>query len=75
MSENIRAPRLTKNRIDDLDAVVEVAMDNIRYLNSAIESSLNNAQLAHKFAQKRDRLQRGHDYLVGMLAAERSRRD
>lgn len=74
LGHGLRSPPLTANRIEDLDEVVAVAMDNIRYLNDAIECALHNASLVERFKQKRDRLQRGHDYLVGLLAAERSRR-
>lgn len=71
MSE-VRAPRLTENRLADLDVVVADLQDSIEYLEGMVTT---NPELRKRMADKAAALTRGKNWIEGKVAAERGRRD
>jgi hypothetical protein len=69
-----RAPRLTENRLRDLDLAVEVLDDNIVYLADAIALWSPGHVLHSRLRDKRDALLRARDWIAGKVAAERAHR-
>ena len=70
---DIRAPRLTNGRLEDLAEVVALIDDNIAYLTDAIAGHATQ-QLVARLTLKRERLKRGRAWLAGKLEAERAHR-
>lgn len=70
---SVRAPRLTANRLDDLEAVVLLIDDELDYLAGA--SNITKGSSAHASIEaKRGKLQRSREWLTGKIAAERAQR-
>lgn len=58
--------------LNDVDALVEVADDSLAFLNTGVDTYPPESSVNKMLTKKRDRLQRGRDWLVSMLAAERA---
>jgi hypothetical protein len=74
MSE-VRAPRLTEGRLDDLMQCVSTLDGEIEYLRDAIKANGLNPRTLDRFKDKLGRLQRGRDWIDGKVAAERAQRN
>lgn len=74
MSE-LRAPRLTDNRLADLDLVHNALDSEIEYLDDALTRGLLTKSLHAPFTERRDALKRGQAWIAGKVAAERARRE
>lgn len=70
---SVRAPRLTANRLDDLEAVVQLIDDELEYLDSAATTTKGTSAHA-SIEAKRGKLQRSREWLSGKIAAERAQR-
>ena len=70
----VRAPRLTENRLDDLDEVILSVDNEIAYLADAIAFWPKDHAIHGRFTAKRDWLVRARDWIVGKVAAERAQR-
>ncbi len=74
MSEQVRAPRLTNNRLDDLTVAIEILDDNIEYLAGSLKSSGLNPKLQQRHTEKKAALERARDWIAGKVNAERAQR-
>ncbi len=70
----IRAPRLTDNRLADLQLVTEALGAEIQYLAEAYPTYPPTSELHLKLKARHDALARGRDYIVGKINAERAHR-
>jgi uncharacterized coiled-coil protein SlyX len=75
MSE-LRAPRLTENRLNDLEVCVADLKDSIEHLDGVLKSKgpMSQATL-ERLTDKMGSLARGMQWIEGKVAAERNRRD
>jgi hypothetical protein len=72
---DIRAPRLTEARLDDLAQCVATLDGEIEYLREAIKANGLNPRTLDRFKDKLGKLQRGRDWINGKVAAERAQRN
>ena len=73
-AETLRAPRLTANRLDDLELAVAILSDQIDYLADAVKHWPPGHALHADFLSRHESLIRARDWLAGKIAAERSQR-
>lgn len=72
----LRAPRLTENRLADLEVAVIDLQDSVEYLEDATKPDKPmNPELRKRLADKAAALARAKQWIEGKVAAERSRRD
>lgn len=72
---DLRAPRLTDMRLDDLTEALITLDDQLAYLDAAIDGGLLSAGLLNTFREKRERLRRAREWIAGKVSAERARRE
>lgn len=70
----IRAPRLTSNRLSDLEVAIESITDDAQYLEDAIAGQHLAPHLRERFTGKAASLRRAADWLRGKVDAERAQR-
>lgn len=70
----LRAPRLTENRLNDLEVAIADLKDSVDYLDGVVKDT-NNEKLRKHLTDKRDALDRAWRWIEGKVAAERNRRD
>ena len=70
----LRAPRLTENRLNDLEVAIADLKDSVEYLDGVVKGAANE-KLRKRLAEKRDALERSWQWIEGKVAAERNRRD
>lgn len=73
-SSPARAPRLTSNRLSDIDVAVEVLEIEIAYLAEAITQWEKDHPVRGRLETKRARLVRACEWIAGKIAAERAKR-
>lgn len=74
MSEQLRAPRLTNNRLNDLAVAIEILDDNIAYLADSLKSNGLNPKLHQRHTEKKAALERARMWIAGKVEAERIQR-
>jgi hypothetical protein len=70
----VRAPRLTENRLADLDEVVLVLDVEVAFLAESVTFWPATHKLHTRLKYKQAALQRARDWIAGKVAAERSQR-
>jgi hypothetical protein len=71
---DVRAPRLTEGRLDDLVQCVATLDGEIEYLRDAIKANGLNPRTLDRFKDKLGKLERGRAWIDGKVAAERAQR-
>lgn len=71
----MNAPRLTANRLDDLEEAIKTIDADVAYLAGAAPTYPKGSRLNVELQQRHDKLVRSRDWLAGKIAAERERRD
>jgi hypothetical protein len=73
-AETARAPRLTENRLADLDVAVATLNDEVAYLAECLSRYPKGDKLHERFSAKHGALSRARDWIAGKVAAERAQR-
>lgn len=69
-----RAPRLTDNRLADLELVILKIEDNIEALDDSLKFWPRGHKLHTRFTLEHEALIRGRDWIRGKIDAERAKR-
>lgn len=70
----VRAPRLTENRLADLDEAVDALDKEIAYLSEAVQEWPTAHAMRTKLQDKHDKLKRARAWIAGKVEAERAHR-
>lgn len=73
-SPQVRAPRLTDNRLGDLELVVTALASEIQYLAEAMPAYAKGSPIQAKLQERHGALVRGSEWIAGKVLAERAQR-